>query len=83
LNCLLNFRNPPGEGCRIRSQKKFNKGDYLSVQLCLPKPDWPLTIELAVVRWVMEDDFGVEFVSMPPSDRDRLRHFLSSATKQP
>lgn len=43
--------NLSGEGCRIRSQKKFNKGDYLSVQLCLPKPDWPLTIEFAVVRW--------------------------------
>jgi hypothetical protein len=48
-----------------------------SAHLFLPGPESLLKIEIAVVRRVMDNDFGVEFLSMPPSDRDRLRHFLS------
>jgi hypothetical protein len=52
-------------------------GDYLfSLCLQLPPPQLPVTIEIAVVRWVRGEEFGVEFLSLASGDREQLHQLL-------
>jgi len=65
-------------GCATESLSPIQKGDYLSLQLYLPidhAPTIPLTVEVAVTRWAIQQKFGVEFIRMPPEHQERLRSF--------
>ena len=70
-------KNLSMQGCRMKSDITPSVGTYASVKLYLPSEEC-VAIEMAVVRWVLGEDFGVEFLSWPSSERQRLQHFLQS-----
>jgi hypothetical protein len=59
-------KNLSMQGCRMKSDATPLVRTYASLKL------------LAVVRWVLGEDLGVEFLSWPSSERKRLQHFLAS-----
>jgi hypothetical protein len=50
----------------------------VKVDLFLPDYPRPLRIERGVVRWIKGDRFGVEFLDIQASQRERLRIFLGN-----
>ena len=65
-------RNVSRDGCCITSPTAVTLGDYLTLRLSPTAPANPFTIELGIVRWVRDDTFGVEFLSIPPDAHDHL-----------
>lgn len=65
-------------GCKIVCETAPTVGASLRVELFLPDYPRPLKVERSVVRWVKGDAFGVEFVEMQASQRERLRVFLGN-----
>ncbi len=68
-------------GCTVASQVNIGKGDRVSLQLYLPDgedPITPLMVEVAAVRWIIQQRLRVEFISLPSGDQQRLRRYLRS-----
>jgi len=65
-------------GCKLQCQTIPEAGASLKVDLFLPDYPRPLKVERSVVRWVKGDTFGVEFVDIQASQRERLRVFLGT-----
>ena len=65
-------------GCQIQCPTVPEAGATLKVDLFLPDYPRPLKIERGTVCWVKGDRFGVEFVEIQASQRERLRIFLGS-----
>lgn len=65
-------------GCRIQCQNVPEAGSTLKVDLFLPDYPRPLKIERGLVRWAKADTFGLEFVEIQASQRERLRVFLGT-----
>jgi hypothetical protein len=65
-------------GCKLQCQTIPEAGASLKVDLFLPDYPRPLKVERGVVRWVKGDTFGVEFVDIQASQRERLRVFLGT-----
>jgi hypothetical protein len=65
-------------GCKIQCQTVPEMGATVKVDLFLPDYPRPLKVERAIVRWVKADTFGVEFVNIQASQRERLRVFLGA-----
>ncbi len=64
------------EGCAVASQVNVGKGDHVALQLYLPDhedPTTPLMIEVAAVRWTIKPKLGLEFISLPSGEQQRLR----------
>ncbi len=70
-------------GCKVDSKASVYVGMYLTLQVDLPGHESPLKLDQAVVRWVKEHEFGLEFISMWPEEQARLRHFVSTLETQP
>lgn len=62
------------QGCRIKGASPFSCGTRLRLQLWLPDQAQPVNVELAVVRWIKDDQFGVSFLQVSPDARARLEH---------
>jgi hypothetical protein len=65
-------------GCKIVSDLAVDKGALLSVQLKIPDQTNPIVIRAATVRWIMELEFGIEFLEMQELERARLEQFLGT-----
>lgn len=65
-------------GCKIRCETVPETGAVLKVELFLPDYPRPLKVERSIVRWVKGDTFGVEFIEVQASQRERLRVFLGT-----
>lgn len=63
-------------GCRAESATNVAAGLELRVLIHLPNEMEPVAVERAVVRWVSGDAFGLHFVFLYPSQRERLRALL-------
>ena len=63
-------------GCRIAGNLEVKHGQHLPLRLHLPGQGSPIVIERAAVRWVGEKDFGLQFMSIPSSERARLGELL-------
>lgn len=57
------------QGCRIKGAPPFRCGARLRLQLWLPILAQPLTVDLAAVRWIQGDQFGISFLELSPHDR--------------
>ena len=73
------------QGCRIKGAPPFPCGTRLRLQLWLPEQSQPAKVELAAVRWVKDDQFGVSFLNVSPDARARLKQVLQllHEAKQP
>jgi hypothetical protein len=63
-------------GCRIGCTLPVKHGQHLPLRLHLPGQGSPIVIERAAVRWVGEKDFGLQFMSIPSNERERLGELL-------
>jgi hypothetical protein len=66
------------KGCKVDCPSEVELGTFLEIWLFLPKYDWPLRVERAQVKWREGEQFGVEFLTLRPGQRDRLRRYLQS-----
>ncbi len=74
-----------GGGCAVESAARVGKGDYVSLHLYLPDqrdPTTPLIVDLAAVRWLVQQRFGIEFITMPCADQQRLRAYVDTRVMQ-
>jgi DNA-binding response OmpR family regulator len=62
-------------GCRVCGHPLVKKGDYIALSVKLGGQSEPVNIELASVRWVGANDFGVEFIRVSQRDQQRLRAY--------
>jgi hypothetical protein len=65
-------------GCKIVSDLAVDKGALLSVHLKIPEQTHPIVIRAATVRWILELEFGIEFLEMQELERARLEQFLGT-----
>jgi hypothetical protein len=49
-------------GCLIESPISVKEGDYLQLEVFLPRLTSPISVALAAVRWTNGSQFGVEFI---------------------
>lgn len=63
-------------GCRINGDLAVKQGQHLPLRLHLPGQGSPIVVERAAVRWVGEKDCGLQFMSIPSSERARLGELL-------
>lgn len=72
----------PG-GCKIMGSVRatVDTGAILSLTLHPPKMA-PIHVHSATVRWTMEDDFGVDFLGMQESERDRLAQLVEQLAEE-
>jgi PilZ domain len=61
------------QGCRIKGAPPFPCGTRLRLELWLLEQSQSVKVELAAVRWVKDDQFGVSFLNVPPDARARLK----------
>lgn len=59
-------------GCGIQNHEGLRDAKYLGLMLCPPGSNDPINIELAAVRWVGDQQAGLEFLQMSPDQRQRL-----------
>ncbi len=71
-------------GCKIMSATRVavERGAILQLELHPPKFA-PVHVHAATVRWTMEDDFGVDFLGMQESERDRLAQLMEQLAEEP
>ena len=63
-------------GAAITSAIAVSQGDYLTLTITFPDPSGLVEIELAPVRWVRGEGFGVEFIKMSHDSKERLTQYL-------
>ena len=63
-------------GCTVECERSVLDGSYMRLRLFLPDHTPSVDIDLAAVRWVRGELFGVEFLRLPPKERIRLDRFL-------
>src|SRR5262249_4854539 len=76
MHLILAMLTESLDGCRISSNLAVRHGQHLPLRLHLPGQESPIVVERATVRWVGEKDFGLQFMSIPSSERERLGELL-------
>jgi hypothetical protein len=59
-------------GCRMRSNIVLNAGTYLALRIAVAQEPTPVAVEVSVVRWCKDGNFGVEFLRYSQGDRERV-----------
>jgi hypothetical protein len=59
-------------GCRMRSNIALNAGTYLALRIAVAQEPTPVAVEVSVVRWCKDGNFGVEFLRYSQGDRERV-----------
>ena len=64
------------EGGRVRCTGAAPGEKFFRVEIQLDDPHETLTVDLAVMRWSRNGEFGVEFIRMEPDHQARLRSVI-------
>lgn len=62
-------------GCKIVTDRPLTIGGMLALYLN-PAQTFTITVRMATVRWMMRYEFGLEFLGMEESERDRLGQYV-------
>ena len=65
-------------GCRVISESPLQVGMELELSLVASWSERDIVVEMAKVRWVERNRFGLEFIAIDPLERERLRLFLKT-----
>jgi DNA-binding response OmpR family regulator len=68
-------------GCTVASRADVRTGDHVELQLYLldhQEPTTPLMVEIAEVRWTIQQQCGLEFLSLPSGDKKRLLQYVET-----
>ena len=71
------------QGCRIKAALPPPCGMRLRLQLWLPDLAQPVTVDLAAIRWVQHDEFGVSFLEVSPVARACLEQVCQVVLEPP
>ena len=69
------------KGARLRINRLFRTGQRLTLMLTLPWDEPPVQVRLAAVKWMKDNNVGVEFLKVEDDDRVSLDVFLASRSK--
>jgi PilZ domain len=69
------------KGARLRINRLFEPGQKLALMLNLPWEEPPVEVRLAAVKWMKDNNVGVEFLKVETDDRVSLDVFLASRSK--
>ena len=64
------------KGAKVLGETEVKPGDRIAVNLRLPTQGFPMNVEVARVRWVRDQLFGLEFTRLSPSQEWRLWRFI-------
>jgi len=53
-------------------------GTYLALQVDLPQHQMPLAVDVSIVRWCKDGQFGVEFLRYGLGMRDRVMNLVQA-----
>lgn len=70
-------------GCRLKGDQSLRESPYLRLLLYAPNEPSPIKVELAIVRWISGDEFGLQFVRVHADHQRRLRRLLKFLELQP
>ncbi len=59
-------------GCRMQSNVALTPGSYLALHIETPDTESPLAVEVSVVRWIKDNQFGIEFLRYALGNRERV-----------
>ena len=59
-------------GCRMQSEATLTPGSYLALHIEIPDAESPLAVEVSIVRWHKDNQFGIEFLRYTEGDRERI-----------
>ena len=65
-------------GCRIRSDDPVVANAAFECRIYAPGLNWPLRVDEAQVRWVKGNGFGLQFTSMHPDERAKLKQLIAN-----
>jgi hypothetical protein len=65
-------------GCKVVSDLAVKRGARLTVHLQIPEQPTALTVQVASVQWILEHEFGVEFLEIQERERASLERFLAT-----
>jgi len=65
-------------GCKVVSDIAAKNGALITVRLQIPEQFIPIIIQSATVQWILELEFGIEFLEMQELERARLEQFLAT-----
>jgi PilZ domain-containing protein len=75
-------------GCRMQSNVDLGPGSYLALHIEAPEVESPLAVEVSIVRWHKDNQFGIEFLRYAHGDRERVEDLVegreaTAIAKQP
>jgi hypothetical protein len=65
-------------GCRIQSNVALTPGSYLALHFEAPQTESPIEIEVSIVRWCKDGQFGVEFLRYGLGTRERVMNLVQT-----
>jgi len=63
-------------GCAVKSGHTLKVGAFVELRIDVPTLDAPLLVDLAVVRWSVGQEFGLDFLQLRPEEQKRLKRFV-------
>lgn len=63
-------------GCRMQSNVALTPGSYLALHFEVPQAESPLAVEVSVVRWHKDNQFGLEFLRYAEGVRERVSDLI-------
>jgi c-di-GMP-binding flagellar brake protein YcgR len=67
-------------GCRMQSNLALTPGSYLALHFEAPEAESSLAVEVSIVRWHKDNQFGVEFLRYAQGDRERVTDLVEGRT---
>ena len=63
-------------GCKIVTDRPLTVGGMITLYLNVPQQTFAITVRMATVRWILQYEFGMEFLGMEELERERLTQYL-------
>ena len=63
-------------GCKIVTEHPLTIGGMVTLYLNVPEQVFAITVRMAIVRWMLKYEFGMEFLGMEEFERERLVQYL-------
>lgn len=64
--------NLSATGCRMQSNVALTPGSYLALHIEASETESPLAVEVSIVRWHKDNQFGIEFLRYAQGVRERV-----------
>lgn len=64
-------------GCRVESTTPLSPSLSVELRIHVPDLDWPLMIDGATVQWGKGQTFGLSFLQLRETERERLRQVIA------